>query len=197
MYCYVFHLFREVEGLVCALVESVPLLDCGLFHTAPIHDVTSFPEWVICPGSSQRNKLVGIKVPLILFPGGWQPFLERSIAAVWAASNHFLGKKSGSRPEFKCFLSDSSVRLSVQLNCFFTVIQSALCVLFDPAKKEEILICYYLRQGGHSVPFVCRFVCQQDYRKTAFWFSWKVLEGCSKNPVNAGADPTWTIVHFC
>lgn len=32
----------------------VPLLACGLFHPAPIYDVTSFPEWVICPGSFQR-----------------------------------------------------------------------------------------------------------------------------------------------
>lgn len=85
MYCYIFHLFKKVQGSVCAdvVVESVPLIACGLFHTAPIYDVTSFHEWVICPGYSQRNKLEGIKVPLILFSGGWLAFLQRSIAVVW------------------------------------------------------------------------------------------------------------------
>lgn len=101
-----FRLFKEVQALVCVylMVESVPLLACGLFHTAPIHDVTSFPEWVICPGSSQRNKSVGIKVPLILFPGGCWAFFQRSVAAVWgkSASNWFvleINERSGSRPE--------------------------------------------------------------------------------------------------
>lgn len=109
MYCYIFHLFKEVQDLVCAyaLVESVPLLACGLFHSAPIHDVTSFPEWVICPGSSQRNKLVGIKVPLILFPGGWIAFLDRNRSGILrkSASDQFLLEKSWSRPEFKCEVS--------------------------------------------------------------------------------------------
>lgn len=41
-YCFIVH----HSGLVCTyiLVESIPLLACGLFHEAPIHDVTSFHE---------------------------------------------------------------------------------------------------------------------------------------------------------
>lgn len=36
-----FHLFEEVQDLVCAYALVEILLACGLFHTALINDVTS------------------------------------------------------------------------------------------------------------------------------------------------------------